>query len=145
MKRNRKWLYGLAAAAMLSAAGCSFNQDMGQSSPPKEAQEVNTSDQSAIITGIKDVMVEVQKLEMYMKASSDQGTINKFGKSIAKKWDEFENDVEERYPDQYKKIEDNLYPLIAETGKPKLDLQKIKDLTQKVQKDLMAFLKQLQQ
>jgi iron uptake system EfeUOB component EfeO/EfeM len=138
---KRKWMYTLTAAALLSFAGCSPDHV----SPQKEAKEVNAADdQAEIVTGVKDVMQELQNMENYLKTRSEQDSINKFGKTIAEKWDKFEDDVEEHYPDQYKKIEDNLYPLIGETGKPQINIQKIKDLTQKVQQDLAAFLKQLQ-
>ncbi|WP_051317055.1 hypothetical protein [Ectobacillus panaciterrae] len=139
-----KWMYVIAATAILSVTGCNAKNEISQPAPQKEAAEVNATDQTEIINGIKDVMQEVQRLDEYLKTAAGQDAINKFGKTIAQKWDEFEGEVENRYPDQYKKIEDNLYPLIAETGKPTLDVQKIKDLVQKVQQDLTAFLKQLQ-
>lgn len=145
MKYTRKWLSFIVLAGVLSVTGCSASGtgESAQQVPREEAQSVNQM-RPDIKTGVNNVLQEVQKLENYLKTSSQQETINKFGKDIAKIWDSFEEDVEEAYPDQYNKIEANLYPLIAETGKQQLDITKIQELVKKVQEDLKMFLKQLQ-
>ena len=145
MKYTHKWLSFIALAGILSVTGCSASGtgESAQQAPKEEVQSVNQM-QPDLKTGVNSVLQEVQKLENYLKTSSQQEMINKFGKEIAKKWDAFEEDVEEAYPDQYSKIEANLYPLIAETGKQQLDIAKIQELVKKVQEDLKMFLKQLQ-
>lgn len=142
MRYTRKWLSCIVLAGVLSVTGCSASGTR-ESTPKEEAQSVNQM-QPDLKAGVNSVLQEVQKLENYLKTSSQQETINKFGKEIAKIWDSFEEDVEEAYPDQYNKIEANLYPLIAETGKQQLDIAKIQELVKKVQEDLKMFLKQLQ-
>lgn len=145
MKYTRKWLSFIVLAGVLSVTGCSASGtgESAQQVPKEEVQSVNQV-QPDLKTGVNSVLKEVQKLENYLKTSSQQETINKLGKEIAKIWDSFEDDVEEAYPDQYDKIEENLYPLIAETGKQQLDIAKIQELVKKVQEDLKMFLKQLQ-
>ncbi|MFD3449632.1 hypothetical protein ACFDTO_34215 [Microbacteriaceae bacterium 4G12] len=144
MKRIHKSipLFGLIALAM---TGCSINEKQAQSPTPKaEVKSVQTSVQTNIKNGINDVLQEIKKLEEHIKTSPKQDVIRNYGKMIAKKWDAFEKEVEKKYPKQYETIEKNLYPLIGETGKQKLDVQKIQSLIQKVRQDLMLFVKQIQ-
>ncbi|MFX3625486.1 MAG: hypothetical protein ACE3JP_16005 [Ectobacillus sp.] len=146
MKNNYKWMFLPLAAAVFSITGCNASiEKPDPSALQEETKEVNTAAPMDIKSGVNDVLAEVKKLEQYVKAATpNPSEINKYGKAIAAKWDAFEDEVEDTYPKQYEEIESNLYPLIAETGKQKLDLQKIQELTQKVQQDLMMFLKQLQ-
>ncbi|MCP8970370.1 hypothetical protein [Ectobacillus ponti] len=129
----------LVLAVCVMVSGCAFG---GQEQ--EQVQPVNQTAPAGIKSGVEDVLQELKKLQAAMKQEPRQQDIQQFGKALATKWDAFEGDVEKSYPAQYETIEKNLYPLIAETGKSPLDLQKIQTLVENVQRDLSKFLEQLQ-
>ncbi|UOY93008.1 hypothetical protein MUG87_02395 [Ectobacillus sp. JY-23] len=129
----------IAAVCLLS--GCHAQEDK-QAAP--KAAETSATDRAAIVEGVQSVLTELQSFTKYLQTAADQEKIKSFGKTLAEKWDSFEDEVEEQYPEQYKQIEDHLYPLIGETGKTELDIDKIKGLLQQVQQDLNTFLTELQ-
>ncbi|MDG4657051.1 hypothetical protein P6P90_09225 [Ectobacillus antri] len=135
-----KYILSLITAVCL-LSGCHTQEDK-QAAP--NAVETSATDRAAIVEGIQSVLTELQSFTKYLQTAADQEKIKSFGKNLAEKWDSFEDEVEEQYPEQYKKIEDNLYPLIGETGKAELDVDKIKSLLQQVQQDLNMFLTELQ-
>ncbi|MBO9129237.1 hypothetical protein [Bacillus sp. 165] len=145
MKRKYVWIPAMVMGALFITNGCSLLEkpELGQVQSQEEAKPVNITTQTELQKEITEVIQQIKKLNEQLKASPNQSAINQAGKDLAEKWDSFEDRVEDKYPEQYEKIEENLYPLIGETGKQKLDIQKMQMLIRNVLKDLAAFLQQL--
>ncbi|MBN8209053.1 hypothetical protein JI666_09885 [Bacillus sp. NTK071] len=90
--------------------------------------------------GINTVLTNLEELKSTLEnASDDFGKINDLGMSIDSSWDEIESQIEENYPDEYKTIEESLYPLIDEAKKDKPDADKMNQLLDETVKKMNEF------
>ncbi|MBA9028826.1 hypothetical protein [Peribacillus huizhouensis] len=169
--KNLRWFISGIALGTLFLTGCNNNEaestkeeQQEESSPAtsiEDSTETSTdannetanedSEESteetdattALQDGANTVLQSVNNLEQEVNADADSAKIQDLGKEIASNWDSFEKQVEEQYPDWYERIEKNLYPLIAETGKQGRDLEKIKQYSKGAKEDLQSFIKEL--
>ncbi|WP_066174525.1 hypothetical protein [Bacillus marinisedimentorum] len=93
------------------------------------AQEIDT-----IISSVK---------ELKAAASESPEKVKELGEKLHEDWEVIEEEVEEKYPDDYKNIEDSLYPLIGEANKDQPDMNKITGLSDEVITKLEAFKKKI--
>jgi hypothetical protein len=152
VKINRICILLLAMGTVVSVTACNGLNETQQQSQAKqeqvgareEAKPVSALQPPAIDTGVKGVIQLTGELEKQLQNNPKPGVVNEIGKKMAEKWDSVEKEVEKRYPDDYKKIEESLYPLIAEAGKQQLDVSKIKALNIQVRQKLEKFLDKAQ-
>ncbi|KGP91722.1 hypothetical protein N780_19035 [Pontibacillus chungwhensis BH030062] len=112
---------------------------MNQVSAEDTEQEVSVEE------GIDKVLAEIEMLQKAMQGNGDLITINEAGKKIDEAWDLIEEQVEEKNPEDYKNIEESLYPLIGEAQKPSPDLKKIEKLILETTQKLKDYQSTLQQ
>ncbi|WP_066174532.1 hypothetical protein [Bacillus marinisedimentorum] len=87
--------------------------------------------------GVQNVRASVEELGAAVTTSPER--IKEQGETVEKEWDAIEKQVEEKYPDEYAKIEEGLYPLIDETKKDSPDSKKITTLVEETSKKLKEF------
>ncbi|WP_079528468.1 hypothetical protein [Halobacillus hunanensis] len=145
MKRFHAFSLILALGIILGACGTAENQDNTssqeetnqQESEPANGEKSTESSEGNQSSGeskdmnlaseVDNVIKSVNQLNSSLKDSAnDVKTINGHGKTLEENWDSIEKQVEEQFPDQYKKIEESLYPLIGEAKQedPKIDKMK---------------------
>jgi iron uptake system EfeUOB component EfeO/EfeM len=134
--------YSILAPIMLTgllAAGCGADDENEE--PIKDDQPKSAEEQSRDVPlKVDDVVATVVELRSYAESADNSGQIQETGKSLEDNWDLVEGEIEEQYPDDYKNIEESLYPLIAEAKKDKPDPEKIKTLSDETNKKLTDFL-----
>ncbi|WP_138417545.1 hypothetical protein [Aquibacillus sediminis] len=110
-----------------------------------EAQQVSTShitnEQTVDLEkGIEVVIYKVGKLQGKVNVSPDDiGQINEITESIEENWDMIEEQVEEKYPDDYTYIEESLYPLIAVGKQEKPDMEELEKYIKESEQKLTEF------
>ncbi|TKD72342.1 hypothetical protein [Pseudalkalibacillus hwajinpoensis] len=116
------------------SAGGEGAGDTSTDNGTKENKAVNLDE------GIDTVLTNLEELKSTLEnASDDYGKINELGMSIDSSWDEIETQIEENYPDDYKTIEESLYPLIDESKKDEPDSAKMNELLDETMKKLNEF------
>ncbi|MDC3412107.1 hypothetical protein NC797_01590 [Aquibacillus sp. 3ASR75-11] len=151
MKKN---IFTLGCILILSVlASCSSAQDESDKSKDvngtgeTESKEVSApykengeKKETSIAEGTEIVIATVEKLKETVKKSPNDGAkINKFGDALQENWDIIEKQVRERYPEDYKNIEESLYPLINYAKKDTPDVKKIKPLIKATYDKLTVF------
>ncbi|MFC7784009.1 hypothetical protein ACFQWC_05850 [Rossellomorea sp. GCM10028870] len=136
--------------------GCGASDDNQEADKMKDANEPKSettsgdgaSEQTAaedLKSGVSDTLQAVEELNMSLtNASSDAKKVNEQGMMVEEKWDEIEKLVEEQYPEDYKNIEESLYPLIAEAKKDEPDTEPLKGLVQETKSKMMKFQEKLE-
>jgi iron uptake system EfeUOB component EfeO/EfeM len=137
-------------------SGCGASDDNQGADKMKDANEPKsettsgdgTLEQTAaedLKSGVKDTLKAVEDLNMTLTdASSDAKKVNEQGMIVEEKWDEIEKMVEKQYPEDYKNIEESLYPLIAEAKKDEPDSETLKGLIQETKDKMIKFQEKLQ-
>lgn len=143
----RKFIYLLAVMTimLLIAAGCGSKKEEAaepastNTDEPKEqvttkeeeeeAKEKEKEKPADLPSGLEEVSISLKELQGNVDTVPQNAEqLQTTGKKVEEKWDDIEEQVEENYPDDYKNIEDSLYPLIDETKKDKPDAEKMKPL-----------------
>ncbi len=91
--------------------------------------------------GVENVRASVEDLGAAVTTSPER--IKEQGKTVEEEWDSIEKQVEEKYPDEYSKIEESLYPLIDEAKKESPDNEKITKLVDETTTKLEEFKKKV--
>ncbi|WP_077622698.1 hypothetical protein [Sediminibacillus massiliensis] len=103
-------------------------------------QPVSEDEQAELVASVEDVLTVMEELKRTVLQKQDAvEEINKIGKKLADTWDHIEKKVEERYPDDYKNIEESLYPLIAYAQNEKPDFEKMSEVFEQTEKKLKEF------
>ncbi|MCT2537712.1 hypothetical protein NC661_11230 [Aquibacillus koreensis] len=90
--------------------------------------------------GIAIVLATIDELKSLVEQNPDNARkINTFGKVLDENWDLIEKKVEKKYPEDYKDIEESLYPLIGEAQKDKPNIEELNKLIKDTYKKLEAF------
>ncbi|WP_085992139.1 hypothetical protein [Oceanobacillus senegalensis] len=136
-----KSIYSLSLFLVIGLilAGCGGESDNDENAnatkqDSKETSEVNVAvvegEDSDLTSGVNTVITSLKQLDSDIENTDDVNTINESGKTLEEDWDRIEKKVEEKFPDQYIKIEETLYPLIAEAKKEEPDIKKMKEWIQ---------------
>ncbi|KMM39337.1 hypothetical protein AB986_09050 [Alkalihalobacillus macyae] len=90
--------------------------------------------------GIDTVLTHLEELKSTLENTSDDfGKINEQGMSLDASWEEIESQIEENYADDYKTIEESLYPLIDESKKDEPDADKMNQLLDETMEKMNKF------
>ncbi|OCA80877.1 hypothetical protein [Pseudobacillus wudalianchiensis] len=152
--RKFSYLFIMMIFMLLLAAGCGSKKEAEPASTntdepkqqvtsegEKEAAEEKEEEKPAdLSSGLEEVSIALQELQGNVDTvpqNADQ--LKTTGKKVEEKWDAIEEQVEEKYPDDYKNIEDSLYPLIDETKKDKPDAEKMTPLIKDTLEKINAF------
>ncbi|MFG6119794.1 hypothetical protein [Thalassobacillus sp. B23F22_16] len=161
MKQFYLLSFMVAAGIILAGCGTSGNDDTIEpedTNDPGSSQEESdqaeeeakessgdTSDAIDLKDGVDLVIGTVEELNTTVEESPDDtAKINETGKTLEEDWDRIEKQVEENYEEDYKNIEESLYPLIDEAQSDEPDTDKIKELTQETQHKLEEFKNKLE-
>ncbi|SDJ80231.1 hypothetical protein [Sediminibacillus albus] len=138
-------LLGLGLVYYFADAPNEQSQDIQQSDElAAEKVSVGKSSEHEIAAGVDTVLATLEDLNDTITSSPDDtAEINQLGKTLSEDWDVIEKQVEENFPDDYKNIEDSLYPLIAYAQKGQPDTKQIKQLIPQVKDKLTAFKEKL--
>ncbi|WP_100403792.1 hypothetical protein [Bacillus sp. FJAT-42315] len=137
----KKFNYVLVILFAMVMAGCNFNNHLDSA---KKA--VETSKEMPDLTrGVDKVLTSLEDLSTVVKQSPNETKkIQSIGEQLAENWDEIEKRVEEAFPEDYKNIEESLYPLISEAKKETPNVQKIKPLMTDTKKKITEFKEKLE-
>ncbi|WP_051382067.1 MULTISPECIES: hypothetical protein [Sediminibacillus] len=112
--------------------------------PVEEVTSLDARSEQKIADGVGKVLEVLEELAAAVNNQPEQTeTINQLGKTLSEEWDTIEKSVETNFPDDYKNIEDSLYPLIAHAQKQTPDVDQIKQLISEVKEKLTAFKQKL--
>jgi len=90
--------------------------------------------------GVDIVVATIEELKGAIKLDpKNTEKINKLSKKLDEKWDLIEKKVENKYPEDYKNIEQSLYPLIGEANKKSPDTKQINKLIPETTDKLIQF------
>ena len=93
--------------------------------------------------GIDTALTNLNELKTTIENGDDVEKINEQGMRLDSNWDKIEAQVEEKYPVDYKNIEESLYPLIDEAKKDEPDTEKLNELIKKTIMKMTEFKKKL--
>lgn len=80
--------------------------------------QVAKSVASELTEGLKKVLTSLDKLKTVTGDSTGEtDTVQTSAETLGETWDQIEKQVEEKYPEDYERIENSLYPLLAEAKK----------------------------
>ncbi|WP_226659079.1 hypothetical protein [Pseudalkalibacillus hwajinpoensis] len=100
------------------------NEGMNDSSSDSGSEETIDLD-----VGVDTALTNLDELKATLENSSDDiGAINEQTMTLEENWDKMEAQVEQEFPDEYKDIEESLYPLIDEGKKDEPDTGKMNEL-----------------
>ncbi|KKB33583.1 hypothetical protein [Bacillus thermotolerans] len=150
------YFFAAVGCVVLIAAGCSAGTDDGQATEELTETEVeseqmtdetaeetagmNESEPVDVISGSEKVSTSLQNLKDAVETDAeDVIQIQSIGNEIQESWDAIEKEVEAQQPEEYKDIEETLYPLINETQKEQPDVETIKQLTEDTAVKIEAF------
>jgi len=102
------------------------------------AQENN--EEVTLKEGVDIVVATIEEMKGAIKLDpKNTGKLNQLGKKLDENWDLIEKRVEEKYPKDYKNIEDSLYPLIAEAKKKSPNVNTLNKLIKETTDKLIQF------
>ncbi|MCA0988443.1 hypothetical protein [Guptibacillus algicola] len=162
MSKNTSLLLaiGLAAGTLLAGCGNNSAEEDTQNNSSEEstmnddavtedssggggAGDSNTAGEGSemdLETGVDQVMTDLDSLSKVLDESPDDVTkMNELGNQIDSHWELFEEKLEKEYPDEYKNIEEDLYPLIDEAKKDEPDVEKVRELLDATKTKLTSF------
>ena len=100
------------------------NAGMNDSSSDSGSEETINLD-----VGVDTALTNLDELKTTLENSSDDiDAINEQAMTLEENWDKMEAQVEQEFPDEYKDIEESLYPLIDEGKKDEPDTSKMNEL-----------------
>ncbi|MDL4843073.1 hypothetical protein [Aquibacillus rhizosphaerae] len=121
--------------------GFSNETSTNQYHPEKVMEaEGDKENKTSLEKGTTIVLATINELHNVVERSPENTKkINTFGKVLDENWDLIEKKVEKKYPEDYKNIEESLYPLIGEAQKEKPDLTKLTQLIKETSAKLLTF------
>ncbi|MFK2826241.1 hypothetical protein QYG89_11250 [Bacillus sp. B190/17] len=146
--RKLSFFLVVMAFMLVVAAGCgSKNADQTSTNTEQTKEQVVTKEETDteeptvdLPTGLDDVSASLKQLQTNVETAPDKVDQLKIaGEDVDDKWDAIEDQIEANYPDDYKNIEDSLYPLIDETEKAQPDAEKMKTLITDTTKKINDF------
>ncbi len=115
------------------------NEGMNDSSSESGSEETIDLD-----VGVDTALTNLDELKATLENSSDDITaINEQTKSLEENWDKMEAQVEQEFPEEYKDIEESLYPLIDEGKKDEPDTGKMNELIDETVMKMTEFKEKL--
>ncbi|MFD0049061.1 hypothetical protein ACFVHQ_07010 [Actinomycetes bacterium NPDC127524] len=146
LKLNKYILFPVLCMVLMAGCGAGGKNDALQPvrEPSVKAAQKDSFNDSDVHTakdlksGSMEVLSLIESMVKKMKLSSD-AQINSMGAETERKWDKIEKLVEKKYPQDYKNIEQSLYPLIAEAKKKKPDRQKLVEFSEETKQKLILF------
>ncbi|KAB7704732.1 hypothetical protein F9802_16270 [Bacillus aerolatus] len=150
--RKFSYLFAVMVVMLLIVAGCGANEE--EASPPnteqpeeqvttegeEEAAKQEEEKPADLSSGLDEVSTSLKDLQSNIETvPQDADQLKTAGKDVEEKWDAIEEQIEEQHPEDYKNIEESLYPLIDETKKDEPDVEKMKPLLTDTMKKIDAF------
>lgn len=120
-----KSIFYLVLTIMIFAAVAFNSNKEEQANETDTPTSVQTTKQltSELTTGLDEVLNSLAELKTITEDSTwETEKIQTTGESLGETWDQIEKQVEEKYPEDYERIEQSLYPLLAEARKDNPDL-----------------------
>ncbi|MCA0173912.1 hypothetical protein [Bacillus sp. RAR_GA_16] len=115
------------------------NEGMNDSSTDSGSEETIDLD-----VGVDTALTNLDELKATLENSSDDiGAINEQTMTLEENWDKMEAQVEQEFPDEYKDIEESLYPLIDEGKKDEPDTGKMNELLDETVMKMTEFKEKL--
>lgn len=115
------------------------NEGMNDSSSDSGSEETIDLD-----VGVDTALTNLDELKATLENSSDDITaINEQTKTLEENWDKMEAQVEQEFPEEYKDIEESLYPLIDEGKKDEPDTAKMNELIDETVMKMTEFKEKL--
>lgn len=110
-----------------------------------ESQETIFQKDKKIVKGITSVLTTMEEFQAVVKESPDDiEKINAFGKQVKEEWEKIEKKVEKHYPNEYKTIEESLYPLIDLSESNVIDFNELDQLIDETKMKLKKLADQIE-
>ncbi len=125
---------------LFTAQAAQVNEGNGNVAAQENKEEVTLTE------GVDIVVAAIEEMKGAVKLDpKNTGKLNQLGKKLDEKWDLIEERVEEKYPKDYKNIEDSLYPLIAEAKKKSPSANTLNKLIPETTDKLIQFKEKITQ
>jgi iron uptake system EfeUOB component EfeO/EfeM len=135
MKSTRLLLASTLIIGLTVISGCANSTSSSKQNPTSQT----TSNQTATPTAIHSGAIKMLSITETLKAAINNGddtTVKTTGPQLEDAWSPFEDNVKQKYPDLYKKIEDYLDPTIAGSKATPMDKQTLGTLNGELTKAL---------
>lgn len=123
MKSTRILLVSTLVIGLTVITGCANSTS---SSTPNPTSQTTTSNQTAAPTAIHSGVTKMLGITETLKAAintGDEVTVKTTGPQLEDAWGPFEDNVKQKYPDLYNKVEEYLDPTIAGSKASPMDKQ----------------------
>ncbi len=120
-----------------SATEATTNSEGDSSSDNGKEETINLD------VGVDTALTNLDELKTTIENGDAVEKINEQGMNLETTWDKIEAQVEEEFPDEYKNIEESLYPLIDEAKKDDPDTEKMNELIDKTIMKMTKFKEKL--
>lgn len=138
-------LYLLLTIMIFAAVAYNADEDKQATEHDSKTTNETTSVQASksmsssdLTKGIDQVLTSLDKLKTVTQKKETK-KINNTAEKLGETWDQIEKQVEEKYPEDYERIEKSLYPLLAEAKKDAPNLELIMDLLEKTTIKVQSF------
>ncbi|AFM40369.1 hypothetical protein Desaci_1343 [Desulfosporosinus acidiphilus SJ4] len=135
MKSTRLILASTLIIGLTVIAGCANSSSSSTQNPISQTSSNQTATPTVIHSGVTKMLSITDTLKSAIN-SGDEVTVKKTGPQLEDAWSPFEDNVKQKYPDLYKKIEDYLDPTIAGSKASPMDKQTLGTLNGELTKAL---------
>jgi iron uptake system EfeUOB component EfeO/EfeM len=135
MKLTRLLLASTLVISLTVIAGCANGTSSSTQGPTSQSTTNQTAAPTAIHSGVTKMLGITDALKSAIN-SGDEVTVKKTGPQLEDAWSPFEDNVKQKYPDLYKKIEEYLDPTIAGSKASPMDKQTLGTLNGELTKAL---------
>ncbi|SDI27826.1 hypothetical protein [Alteribacillus bidgolensis] len=116
-------------------------EDTEKDAEKDEESKEEEGSETDLASGIEEVQSNLDSLNKTVENASDNlENIHAEGEELEENWDVIEDQVGEKYPDDYTNIEKSLYPLIDEAKGEEPGTDTIQELIKETQDKLEEFL-----
>lgn len=122
--------------------GASENEGMneGTNEGMNDSGDSGSEETIDLEAGVDTALSNLEELKTTLENSNDDvKAINDQTMTLEENWDKMEAQVEQEFPDEYKNIEESLYPLIDEGKKDEPDTDKMTELIDETIMKLTEF------
>lgn len=118
--QSKKFVFPIIIAASMALSACGTKDD--QTTTGDETQKEETTSQTSIADGAKEMKAEVADLKVQLEAN-DAKMAAENGENLEEIWESFEDEVKEKDVDLYEQVETPLHLIEAGVEVDPLDVE----------------------
>ncbi|TKD72340.1 hypothetical protein [Pseudalkalibacillus hwajinpoensis] len=123
-----------------SSGDNSMSDNTSGDNSASDGAEGSDSSEVNLDVGIDTVLTDLDSMNSALENSSeDSSKINELGTQLQSHWDLFDQKLKEEYPEDYSAINEEITPLIEESTKDEVDIEKTKTLLDEAVETVTKF------